>query len=126
MARGGTKGTHFDQYHVIRPQTGLGRDHGHIDGRSDGHGAYTGGHIAGRPGDARQAHGRHVEPARRWRRRVPERCGQKKAYPDQVTTAIGKTQGKTVRRVFLVGLSNDQDSIKSGMDAEIHAFGAED
>uniref|UniRef100_UPI004027F036 Ig-like domain-containing protein n=1 Tax=Bifidobacterium adolescentis TaxID=1680 RepID=UPI004027F036 len=49
-------------------------------------------------------------------------AGKKHAYPDQVTTAIGKTQGKTVRRVFLVGLSNDQDSIKSGMDAEINAM----
>lgn len=46
----------------------------------------------------------------------------KRAYPDQVTTAIGKTQGKTVRRVFLVGLWNDQDRIKSGMDAEINAM----
>lgn len=50
-------------------------------------------------------------------------AGQKAcAYPDQVTTAIGKTQGKTVRRVFLVGLWNDQDRIKSGMDAEINAM----
>lgn len=49
-------------------------------------------------------------------------AGKKHAYPDQVTTAIGKTQGKTVRRVFLVGLSNDQDRIKSGMDAEINAM----
>lgn len=49
-------------------------------------------------------------------------AGKKHAYPDQVTTAIGKTQGKTVRRVFLVGLSNDQDLIKSGMDAEINAM----
>ena len=48
--------------------------------------------------------------------------GKKHAYPDQVTTAIGKTQGKTVRRVFLVGLWNDQDRIKSGMDAEINAM----
>lgn len=47
---------------------------------------------------------------------------KKQAFPDQVTTAIGKTQGKTVRRVFLVGLSNDQASIKSGMDAEINAM----
>ena len=46
----------------------------------------------------------------------------KRAFPDQVTTAIGKTQGKTVRRVFLVGLWNDQDRIKSGMDAEINAM----
>lgn len=46
----------------------------------------------------------------------------KHAYPDQVTTAIGKTQGKTVRRVFLVGLWNDQDRIKSDMDAEINAM----
>lgn len=49
-------------------------------------------------------------------------AGKKHAYPDQVTTAIGKTQGKTVRRVFLVGLWNDQDLIKSGMDAEINAM----
>lgn len=49
-------------------------------------------------------------------------AGKKHAYPDQVTTAIGKTQGKTVRRVFLVGLWNDQDRIKSGMDAEINAM----
>ena len=49
-------------------------------------------------------------------------AGIKRAYPDQVTTAIGKTQGKTVRRVFLVGLWNDQDSIKSGMDAVINAM----
>ena len=49
-------------------------------------------------------------------------AGIKRAYPDQVTTAIGKTQGKTVRRVFLVGLWNDQDRIKSGMDAEINAM----
>lgn len=49
-------------------------------------------------------------------------AGKKHAYPDQVTTAIGKTQGKTVRRVFLVGLSNDQAYIKSGMDAEINAM----
>lgn len=49
-------------------------------------------------------------------------AGKKHAYPDQVTTAIGKTQGKTVRRVFLVGLWNDQALIKSGMDAEINAM----
>lgn len=49
-------------------------------------------------------------------------AGIKRAYPDQVTTAIGKTQGKTVRRVFLVGLWNDQDSIKSDMDAVINAM----
>lgn len=49
-------------------------------------------------------------------------AGIKRAYPDQVTTAIGKTQGKTVRRVFLVGLWNDQDRIKSGMDAVINAM----
>ena len=49
-------------------------------------------------------------------------AGKKHAFPDQVTTAIGKTQGKTVRRVFLVGLSNDQAHIKSGMDAEINAM----
>ena len=49
-------------------------------------------------------------------------AGKKHAYPDQVTTAIGKTQGKTVRRVFLVGLVNDKDYIKSGMDAEINAM----
>lgn len=46
-------------------------------------------------------------------------AGKKHAYPDQVTTAIGKTQGKTVRRVFLVGIWNDQDFISSGdMTAE--------
>lgn len=49
-------------------------------------------------------------------------AGKKHAYPDQVTTAIGKTQGKTVRRVFLVGLWNDQDRIKSDLDAEINAM----
>ena len=47
---------------------------------------------------------------------------KKQAYPDQVTTAIGKTQGKTVRRVFLVGLSNDKDSIQSNLNAEINAM----
>lgn len=50
------------------------------------------------------------------------KANKKQAFPDQVTTAIGKTQGKTVRRVFLVGLWNDQDLIKSGMDAEINAM----
>lgn len=50
------------------------------------------------------------------------RADEKYAYPDQVTTAIGKTQGRTVRRVFLVGLWNDQDSIKSDMDAVINAM----
>lgn len=51
-------------------------------------------------------------------------CGadRKQAFPDQVTTAIGKTQGKTVRRVFLVGLGNDKDSIQSDLDAEINAM----
>lgn len=50
-------------------------------------------------------------------------AGKKHAYPDQVTTAIGQTQGKTVRRVFLVGLWNDQDFIKSGdTTAEITAM----
>ena len=49
-------------------------------------------------------------------------AGKKHAYPDQVTTAIGKTQGKTVRRVFLVGLWNDQDSVKSDLDAVITAM----
>lgn len=48
--------------------------------------------------------------------------GRKQAFPDQVTTAIGKTQGKTVRRVFLVGLSNDKDYIQSDLDAEINAM----
>ena len=48
--------------------------------------------------------------------------GKKHAFPDQVTTALSKTQGKKVRRVFLVGLWNDQDRIKSGMDAEINAM----
>lgn len=47
---------------------------------------------------------------------------RKQAFPDQVTTAIGKTQGKTVRRVFLVGLSNDKDSIQSNLNAEINAM----
>lgn len=47
---------------------------------------------------------------------------RKQAFPDQVTTAIGKTQGKTVRRVFLVGLWNDQDRIKSDPDAVINAM----
>jgi hypothetical protein len=47
---------------------------------------------------------------------------RKQAFPDQVTTAIGKTQGKTVRRVFLVGLSNDKDSIQSDLNAEINAM----
>lgn len=47
---------------------------------------------------------------------------KKQAYSDQVTTAIGKTQGKTVRRVFLVGLSNDKDSIQSNLNAEINAM----
>ena len=42
----------------------------------------------------------------------------KHAFPDQVTTAIGKTQGKTVRRVFLVGIWNDEHYIKSDFDAE--------
>lgn len=46
---------------------------------------------------------------------------EKHSFPDQVTTAIGKTQGKTVRRVFLVGLSNDKDSIQSDLNAEINA-----
>ena len=47
---------------------------------------------------------------------------KKQAYPDQVTTALGKTQGKTVRRVFLVGLWNDQNHIKSDLDTEINAM----
>lgn len=47
---------------------------------------------------------------------------KKQAFPDQVTTAIGKTQGKTVRRVFLVGLVNDKDHIQSDLDAEINAM----
>lgn len=47
---------------------------------------------------------------------------KKHAFPDQVTTAIGKTQGKTVRRVFLVGLWNDQDLIKSDLDTVINAM----
>lgn len=47
---------------------------------------------------------------------------RKQAFPDQVTTAIGKTQGKTVRRVFLVGLSNDKDAIQSNLNAEINAI----
>ena len=49
-------------------------------------------------------------------------AGKKHAFPDQVTTAIGKTQGKTVRRVFLVGLWNDQDRVKSDLDAVITAM----
>ena len=48
--------------------------------------------------------------------------GKKHAYPDQVTTALSKTQGKTVRRVFLVGLVNDKDHIQSDLDAEINAM----
>ena len=47
---------------------------------------------------------------------------KKQAFPDQVTTAIGKTQGKTVRRVFLVGLSNDKEYIQSDLDAQINAM----
>lgn len=47
---------------------------------------------------------------------------KKQAYLDQVTTAIGKTQGKTVRRVFLVGLSNDKDYIQSDLGAEMNAM----
>ncbi len=47
---------------------------------------------------------------------------KKQAFPDQVTTAIGKTQGKTVRRVFLVGLSDDKDYIQSNLNAEINAM----
>lgn len=43
---------------------------------------------------------------------------KKHSLPDQVTTAIGKTQGKTVRRVFLVGVWNDQPYIESDFDAE--------
>lgn len=50
------------------------------------------------------------------------RADEKYAYPDQVTTALRKTQGRTVRRVFLVGLWNDQDRIKSDMDAVINAM----
>lgn len=50
------------------------------------------------------------------------RADEKYAYPDQVTTALRKTQGKTVRRVFLVGLWNDQDRIKSDLDAVINAM----
>ena len=47
---------------------------------------------------------------------------KKQAYPDQVTTALSKTKGKTVRRVFLVGLRNDQDLIKSDLDAVTNAM----
>lgn len=47
---------------------------------------------------------------------------RKQAFPDQVAAAIGKTQGKTVRRVFLVGLSNDKDFIQSNLNAEINAM----
>lgn len=49
-------------------------------------------------------------------------AGKKQAFPDQVTTAIGKTHGKTVRRVFLVGLWNDQNLIKSDPSAVITAM----
>lgn len=45
-------------------------------------------------------------------------AGKNAAFPAQVTTAIGKTQGKTVRRVFLVGLWNDQNYIQSDLSAE--------
>lgn len=43
---------------------------------------------------------------------------KKQAFHDQITTAIGKTQGKTVRRVFLVGIWNDPSYIKSNFDVE--------
>lgn len=43
---------------------------------------------------------------------------EKRSLPDQVTTAIGKTQGKTVRRAFLVGIWNDETYIRSDFDAE--------
>lgn len=49
-------------------------------------------------------------------------AGKKQAFPDQVTTAIGKTHGKTVRRVFLVGLWNDQNYIKSNPSGVITAM----
>lgn len=47
---------------------------------------------------------------------------KKQAFSDQVTTAIGKTRGKTVRRVFLVGLANDKDHIQSDLDAQMTAM----
>ena len=43
---------------------------------------------------------------------------EKHAFPDQVTTAIGKTQGRTVRRVFLVWIWNDEPYIRSDFDTE--------
>lgn len=43
-------------------------------------------------------------------------------FSGQVTTAVGKTQGKTVWRVFLVGIWNDQNQIESDMSAEITAM----
>lgn len=41
-----------------------------------------------------------------------------KTFSGQVTDALSKTQGKTVRRVFLVGVWNDQNQIKSNFDGE--------
>lgn len=45
-----------------------------------------------------------------------------KTLSGQVTTALSETQGKTVRRVFLVGLWNDQNHIQSNPSAEITAM----
>lgn len=49
-------------------------------------------------------------------------AGKNKAFPAQVTTAISQTQGKTVRRVFLVGLANDADYIQSNPSGEMNAM----
>ena len=49
-------------------------------------------------------------------------AGKNKAFPAQVTTAISQTQGKTVRRVFLVGLANDADYIQSNPSGEMNAI----
>lgn len=48
--------------------------------------------------------------------------GKNQTFRNQVTTAIGKTQGKTVRRVFLVGLANDEDYIQSNPSVEMNAI----
>ena len=49
-------------------------------------------------------------------------AGKNSAYPAQVTTALSKTQGKTVRRVFLVGLWNDQTYFQSDPGGEMAAM----
>lgn len=49
-------------------------------------------------------------------------AGKKAAFPAQVTTAVVKTRGKTVRRVFLVGLSNDVNYIQSDPSGEMNAM----